>query len=165
MEPKVIIAKFPYEYAAFFQCIGGDEPIHSVYHNMAAWIKKNNLSYKNRIIAGFDEPATWCPDPYGCTIGCIGLYFIDANEIQGSKFRGVHVTKFDTSGNYATISINCHISKAWELLNQWKAKGKYNFDTESGRQYFEQHIFGDDDFTHDERLSFNIWMPVKKLEA
>lgn len=163
MDIKVIITEFPYQYAAFFQCIGGDNPVHSVYNNMAVWIKKENLDYKNRIIGGFDEPAIWCSDPYGCTTGCIALYFIDENEMKDGKFHGVHVAKFRTNGDYATINVNCPISNAWELMNQFKADGEYDFDTDSGRQYFEQHIFGDDDFSHNEQLSFNIWLPVKKL--
>jgi len=91
------------------------------------------------------------------------LLFVEENEIIDGKFKGVHVHKFDTSGEYATISENCHISKAWELMNAFRDKGEYAFDTEKGRQYFEMHFFGDENFNHDEKLTFNIYMPVKKV--
>jgi hypothetical protein len=118
------------------------------------------LDYTSRIIGGCDYPnPSWMPPPHGC----ITYYFINEDEIVNGKYKGVHVQKCDTYGEYAKINNKCHISKAWELMNAFRDEGKYAFDTESGRLYIKQHIFNDDSFNHDEKLSFNILMPVKNI--
>ncbi len=159
MKPEIKFESPNIKRVAFFQCIGGSKPIATVWHNIDEWLTRINLDFKTRRFAGFDDPhPAWMSPPHGY----IAFMLLNDDEGDNHYYEGVFIYEFDSSGLYVSVQVPIeNMNIAWDTLNEFKKDSAYTFDTESGRQYFEEHIFAGDKFNQHPTY-FKLWMPVKE---
>lgn len=159
MKPEIKFESPEINRVAFFQCIGGYEPIATVWRNIDDWLQSKNIDFRKRRFAGFDHPhPAWMKPPFGY----VAFMILNDDEGENNTFEGVHIYEFNSNGMYVSAQVLIEdMQIAWDTLFEFKEVSDYTFDTESGRQYFEEHIFTGERFNQHPTY-FKIWMPVKK---